>query len=476
MPLQLEIVSKHKDLVGDDAVRVFDENGGTIGRALQNDWILPDPDRYISSKHATIDCKGGVYYLADLSTNGVYVNDEVEPIGRGNPRRLFNGDRLRLGGFEIAVGIDEGEDLELPEPPKPSVAPDHIEQFVPEVTLRTGIALLDEEEITGDDAFQSVVFGSGSRAFPGDETSTEVDIVLEPEPRPKAKTKAEARSEPPEPQRVEDADSDAPAELDLLAHFFAGLGVDREDLHPSIDMAQAMRNAGEVLREYVDGTHELLANRANFKSAFQLDKTAILPQYNNALKLSLNTKDSIWQLLVGGQGDYLAPRDSVREICRDLLTHQDALVEAMTAAFVDFAERFDPDELAESFDQSMDRKPLLKVLHDAKCWQLYRELYPALTEKSDERFPKVSAEEFVRVYDRAAGVTVRPDRTTPMSDTQKLDRNPQTATPDSGHETHTTATYRALAGDRSLSEDPVYEPTLEEEIAALPDPGEAVKG
>jgi type VI secretion system FHA domain protein len=105
MPLKLTIVSEHREIVGDDAVRVFREEGGTIGRSLNNDWILPDPDRYISGKHATIDCKGGVYYLADISTNGVYVNNENEPVGKGNPRRLFNGDRLHFGDFEIEVTV-----------------------------------------------------------------------------------------------------------------------------------------------------------------------------------------------------------------------------------------------------------------------------------------------------------------------------------------------------------------------------------
>ena len=96
MPLQLQIISDHSDIVGDDATRVF-QDGGTIGRSLQNDWILPDPDRFISGKHATIDFKGGAYYLADISANGVYVNDDCEPIGKGNPRRLFSGDKVRMG-------------------------------------------------------------------------------------------------------------------------------------------------------------------------------------------------------------------------------------------------------------------------------------------------------------------------------------------------------------------------------------------
>ena len=45
-----KLSAKHRDLVGDDAVREFTEEGGTIGRSLTNDWILPDPDRYISGR------------------------------------------------------------------------------------------------------------------------------------------------------------------------------------------------------------------------------------------------------------------------------------------------------------------------------------------------------------------------------------------------------------------------------------------
>ncbi len=166
MALQLKIVSEHRELVSNDAEREFREEGGTIGRSLENDWILPDPDRYISGRHASIDHKAGMYYLLDTSSNGVYVNDEVEPIGRGNPRRLFDGDRLRMGDFEFTVSLDSGESLAMPLEPEPSVAPDHVEQFVDEVSLKTGVKLLDEEEITGDDEFQSVLFGDSSENSP----------------------------------------------------------------------------------------------------------------------------------------------------------------------------------------------------------------------------------------------------------------------------------------------------------------------
>ena len=379
MPLKLEIISDHRDIVGDDAVREFRSEGGTIGRYLNNDWILPDPDKFISGKHATIDCKGGIYYIVDISTNGVYINDERDPLGKGNPRRLFNGDHLHLGDFEVLVSIDEGEDLDMPEAPKPTVVPDHIEQLVEEDRIKTGVQLLDEDEITGDVAFESVLY-TGDDDESAEEPQEPEPPLLEPEAPP--------------PARVRVTDDD------LFDSFLDGLQISRAELHPSIDVAEAMHNAGEILREFIDGTEKLLENRAELKSAFRLDQTTILPRRNNPIKLSQNTGDLIKQLLVGRDGEYLGPRDAVREVCQDLLAHQEAFLDAMTHAFVEFAERFDPEELTAHFERSLGRKPLFRLLNELKYWGLYKDLYPTMTEKGSGRLPQMFAEEFVTAYER----------------------------------------------------------------------------
>ncbi|HEY9182606.1 MAG TPA: type VI secretion system-associated FHA domain protein TagH, partial [Gammaproteobacteria bacterium] len=88
----------------------FGHGGGTIGRSLESDWVLPDGQRYLSSRHASIDYRSGSYYIVDTSTNGVYVNDSEQPVGRGNPQRLFTGDRIRLGEYEIGVEITDEDD------------------------------------------------------------------------------------------------------------------------------------------------------------------------------------------------------------------------------------------------------------------------------------------------------------------------------------------------------------------------------
>ena len=394
MPLTIKIISEHRDLVGDDYVREFHEEGGTIGRSLQNDWILPDPDRYISGRHATIDYKGGMYYLADTSSNGVYMNGEHEPIGKGNPRRLFDGDRMRMGDFEFEVRIDKGESLAMPlDPDQQSISTDHFEQFVDEEVLETGMQLLDEDEITGDEEFQSVLFGKEPQP-------------PEPEPDPE-----------PEPQILRASANDASAgnkavdvtAEDLFDSFLDGLGISRVELHPAVNRPELMMTAGLVLRELVDGIVRLLSSRANLKNTFRLDQTTLLPRHNNPLKFSDNTGELVKQLLVGDEGEYLKARDAVREVCNDLLHHQNAFLDAMNSAFIEFADRFDPDELQEGFDRTAGSK-LFSFRNKSKYWDLYRDLYPIMTEKGGGRFPQMFGEEFVSAYERQVAEYQRFDR------------------------------------------------------------------
>jgi len=385
MALHLEIISEHREIVGDDAVREFTEDGGTIGRSLQNDWILPDPDKFISGRHASIDYKGGIYYLADLSSNGVFVNDEREPIGNGNPRRLFDGDHLRIGDFEIVVSIEHGESIVMPLEGEQTELPEPIEQVVDEVSLKSGVQLLDEEALTGDAEFETALFGqtvSGEKNEPATFVAP-IDEVLDIPASSASKT----------------GSVDVTAD-DLFDSFLDGLGVSRSDFHHSVDLAEVLQNAGEVMKEFVDGMGKLLISRANLKTAFKLDQTTVLRRHNDPLKLSESNVDSIMQLLVGKEGEYLGPRDAVREVCRDLLFHQDAFLDAMSGAFVEFADRFDPDELRAAFERSINSKPMFGLFNKLKYWQLYCDLYPVMTERGGGRFPQMFAEEFVLSYER----------------------------------------------------------------------------
>ena len=79
----------------------------SVGRGPGVDWILPDPERLLSKRHFAVAFRGGIWQLADTSTNGTFLNRESEPIGAGDIRNLRDGDRLRLGPYEIEVRLVE---------------------------------------------------------------------------------------------------------------------------------------------------------------------------------------------------------------------------------------------------------------------------------------------------------------------------------------------------------------------------------
>lgn len=148
MALRLQIVSRHRKSLGERGIKEFGQNGGTIGRSLESDWVLPDGQRFLSSRHASIDFRSGSYYIIDTSTNGVYINGADQAVGRGNPQRLFSGDRVRIGDYEMLVEIDEIDSTREQLADIPHVDPVDLRQRV-EAPEPTGRDLVDAFEVTG---------------------------------------------------------------------------------------------------------------------------------------------------------------------------------------------------------------------------------------------------------------------------------------------------------------------------------------
>jgi type VI secretion system FHA domain protein len=111
MTLRLSVVSEHGIRLGPHSTKVFGVHGGTIGRATDNAWILPDPERYLSGKHVRIDFRAGTYVLVDTSSNGTYVNGAQVPLGKYHDYVLKDGDYIRLGEYELLVSIDKSNDF-----------------------------------------------------------------------------------------------------------------------------------------------------------------------------------------------------------------------------------------------------------------------------------------------------------------------------------------------------------------------------
>lgn len=111
MALKLRVISDHYKALGKRSSQLFGVTGGRIGRSQDNDWVLPDPDRYVSSHHAKVSFRTGSWVLEDTSTNGIFINGADTPASVEGPYSLQDGDRLRLGDYEILVSIDERNDF-----------------------------------------------------------------------------------------------------------------------------------------------------------------------------------------------------------------------------------------------------------------------------------------------------------------------------------------------------------------------------
>lgn len=107
MGLKLRVISEHYLALGPFRSWRFDTEGGSIGRAPDNDWILPDRNRYISRYHCTVSRRAGAWLLADTSKNGVFLNDDTEPLSSRGICTLRDGDRLSMGDYEVLISIDE---------------------------------------------------------------------------------------------------------------------------------------------------------------------------------------------------------------------------------------------------------------------------------------------------------------------------------------------------------------------------------
>src|SRR4026208_1876447 len=91
---------------GEASRQAFTEDGGTIGRAASNSWVLTH--NKVSGRHAVISFRNGVFYIHDTSRNGVSVNSPDNRLVRDRPYALKAHDIILIEPYEIEVLIEAG--------------------------------------------------------------------------------------------------------------------------------------------------------------------------------------------------------------------------------------------------------------------------------------------------------------------------------------------------------------------------------
>jgi type VI secretion system FHA domain protein len=371
-------------------------HGGKIGRAGSNDWVLPDPERFLSGHHAAVEHRSGQWYVVDTSSNGTYVNQSAMPLGRDNAHVLRDGDRVRMGDYDMLVTVTQENDF----PP-------------------------DDDSVAALDLAAEADFALATHGDLGAELDLK-GLIADPNPPPD-----DAPPPRPEPIRVSDAYGQVisvpPAAVktgprpaprpappagghnaSVLA-FFRGAGLDPSPL--SIEQASAaLALAGQLLREMVLGLMTNQQTRAEAKGRYRIDDTGLMRAEQNPLKAATSVDEALTRLFGPRSTRFLLPLDAVRASFNDLKRHDQATQVALQDAIADYLRRLAPDQLEQQFAESLARSGPLNAEPGQKYWEMYAEIYKVLAQTTPEGLPHAFAEEFARAYATALAELAEQDR------------------------------------------------------------------
>ena len=400
MLLALSVISDQGAALGPTAYKVFDERGGTIGRVNSNDWVLPDAEKLVSSRHANVRYSGGVFYLEDASTNGTYLNSADRRVPKESAAALQDGDRILIGDYQILVQLidDTAPAVEVAEPESDesfdTMTPSAHEVNNPvQSAARAGQPLSTATLPFGPSGSPaaraaaamrgnahapnaaSLSPGAGAFSSHSDSFGTPSYGAMPASPLP---------ATPPEPTVNL---TGKPEDLLLL------LGLDPARLDPTV-----YHQLGNILRIVVQGLIDVLNSRAEVKSQFRMPMTNIRPVENNPLKFSMNADDALHNLFVKRNPGYLPPTEAFREGFQDIAFHQMAMFAGVRAAFNAMLGSFHPDHLEKVYERKLRRTSFISFANRLRYWGMYRAQFDDIEKNMESHFQSMFGEEFAKAY------------------------------------------------------------------------------
>jgi type VI secretion system protein len=416
--LRLRIVSDQRRSLAERSSAVFSVEGGTIGRSADNDWVLPDPLRYVSAHHARVQFREGHFYLQDVSTNGVYLNDELEPLAKrgSSGYRLANGDLLRMGEYHILAALEQQQESQ---DTGAAAVPTSIHALKPlgaAAQRDIGAALNVQELLVAPvidmdspglpvNAYGQAVNSGRVQALANarhEAASAEmVDFQFPPSAATDAQTLGErmarlAQAVAREPLGTTLALDDVQRGLDA---FCRGAGIEPAQL-PEGAQVRLLHLAGRLFREALVGFKEIERSRADTRNHYRIE---LPPAQSDDPRPSLANsvvESLVVALFVQHEGRALDSVQWLREMVSEAKLHENAVEQATRAAFSEFLGRLDPAELAARFERAA-RRGKARSADKAQYWDLFTTFYRNLIEMPADHLPHTFVEAFAAAYREA---------------------------------------------------------------------------
>jgi type VI secretion system protein len=413
--LRLRIVSDQRRSLAERSSATFSVEGGTIGRSADNDWVLPDPARYVSAHHARVQFREGHFYLQDVSTNGVYVNDDMEPLAKrgSSGYRLADGDMLRMGEYHIVAALEALEARQAQQDAAAAVptsihglrtlgrAADH-DIGAPLDLHELLLPANDTDSVLPVNAYGQSVDSGRVRALAKTQEAEQMPEAAPDSPDAQSFGRrmarlAEAVGREPKIGTSAIALEDVRTGLDA---FCRGAGIEPERL-PAEAQARLLHLAGRLFREALVGFKDLERSRSETRNRYRIESPPQEPDDPRPSLADSMVEELLIALFVQHEGRRLDSVQWLREAVAEAKLHEAATTQATRAAFVEFLDRLDPAELEARFERAA-RRGKARSADKAQYWDLFTTFYRNLIEMPAEHLPHTFVEAFAAAYREAS--------------------------------------------------------------------------
>ena len=418
--LRLRIVSDQRRSLAERSSATFSVAGGTIGRSADNDWVLPDPLRYVSAHHARVQFREGHFYLQDVSTNGVYINDDMEPLAKrgSSGYRLADGDMLRMGDYHIVAALEARQAQDAAVAAAAAAVPTSIHELRSvgrgadhDIGASLDLQQLLQPADASDPVLPVNAYGQSvdsgrvralARTRQAEQSPEALPVLLPPD-GPEAQAfgqrmarLAEAVGREPRNGVSLIALEDMRSGLDA---FCRGAGIEPERL-PAEAQGRLLHLAGRLFREALVGLKDLERSRCETRNRYRIESPAQEPDDPRPALADSVVEELLIALFLQHEGRRLDSVQWLRETVLEAKLHETATAQATRAAFVEFLGRLDPAELEARFERAA-RRGKTRSADKAQYWDLFTSFYRNLIEMPAEHLPHTFVEAFAAAYREA---------------------------------------------------------------------------
>jgi type VI secretion system protein ImpI len=449
MGLLLSVIS-YQQLSPDLQARFsLEGTSAVVGRSQASDWFLPDNEKVLSSTHAELTLVMDKYYITDVSTNGVFVNQAEKPLGKGNRHELQHGDQLSLGEYAIDVSIEKASAsaarsevaMASPFEATPNSQMPFSETAIERDSISNKPSMADPF-LTGSEMNDSMVLESNfipddwdwdtdnnasSNAISNSRTKVK-ETVTSGEVLPKVtvakvavpevavtKVAVSETSVPKEtPLPEENVDSkhvisarvgtttnvkavvQPQAEYDSLAAFLKGLGIEQpqpmSDQDWWFDLGQSIRTMNEELMSS-------LRERAAFKNNFRVNHTIFQMKENNPFKFSGSVDDLFRNLYLRSNDSFMTTNKAITEAFTDLRKHEQSMRAGLEGAVIGVLQQLAPENMADDHAEQSFFDKFKPAKKEQKMWRSFVELHEDISNEITVNRESILSDAFVKAYE-----------------------------------------------------------------------------